>query len=199
MRIRIYHVAAIIIGVCVIVCGVIYAGKNSADKTDAMEYSTETSCDIVKESDENESVARYCVYVCGEVITPGLYYLDADSRVGDAIELAGGMSENANEAGINLADHIEDGAKIYIPSLEDDTASSVTSQDSGGTDDNGLVNINTASKEELTTLPGIGEARAESIIAYREESGPFSSIEDIMSVSGIKDAAFDKIKDLICV
>ena len=155
------------------------------------------------------------VYVCGEVESPGVYELSEGSRVIDAVSAAGGVLETADDSYINLAAPLEDGIKLRIPSKEDTCSdkseiniSSNTSIISRGLDEssstsdngnNGLVNINTASLEQLKTLPGIGEGIAGKIIKYREENGRFSAIEDIMKVSGIKDKLFQKIKDQITV
>ena len=96
---------------------------------------------------------------------------------------------------LNLADMVTDGQRIYVPAIGE-TDNAMPDVQDGRSD---LVNINTADVSQLTTLPGIGESRATSIIAYREENGAYGTIEDIMNVSGIKEAAFSKIKDYICV
>ena len=166
-----------------------------------------------------EDMPLVYIHVCGLVCTPGVYGLPAGSRVYEAIEAAGGFSEAAVPDYLNLAQVLEDGMKIQVPDREQAeewkarglTQSGISAggvsggvQTSGrtGTGDGGSkarVNLNTASREELMTLRGIGESRAEDIIHYREEFGGFKSIEDIMNVSGIKDAAFEKIKDSITV
>ena len=154
------------------------------------------------------------VHVCGAVETPGVYVLPEGSRVVDAVEAAGGALENASEEALNQALSVTDGMQIYVPTTEEkeksqewihtgdawgqqENISGVTASGSSGSA--GKININTADVTTLCTLPGIGESRASSIVAYREEHGGFSTIEDIMKVSGIKDAAFGKIKDKICV
>ncbi|WP_029674348.1 helix-hairpin-helix domain-containing protein [Butyrivibrio sp. VCB2006] len=150
------------------------------------------------------------VFVCGAVTNPGVYYLDGQCRIVDVVEAAGGFTENADKTYVNLAAQIQDGLKLQIPtiaeSVEQESKSqiesfdTVKSSDVSDTDNqNGLVNINTASLEQLKTLPGIGDGIAGRIIDYRSENGKFSSIEDIMKVSGIKDKLFSKIKDHITV
>lgn len=159
------------------------------------------------------------VHVCGLVCMPGVYGLPAGSRIYEAIEAAGGFSEEAVPDYLNLAQVLEDGMKIQVPDREQAeewkaqglsqpgiSAGAVSAgvQTPGGTGTGegsakARVNLNTASREELMTLRGIGEFRAEDIIHYREAFGGFKSIEDIMNVSGIKDAAFEKIKDSITV
>lgn len=165
------------------------------------------------------------VYICGEVNFPGVYELENGARVFDAINAAGGYKEGAYEEAVNLAQFVFDGQMINIPSIESvmeqnggqlpqqnlanivDITSGAsngdTSGSSGGTSGNSSggakVNINTASVSELTTIPGIGESKANKIISYRTEHGRFNSIEDIMNISGIKEGLFNKVKDYICV
>ena len=167
---------------------------------------------------ESASVnTQVVVYVCGAVREPGVYELNAGSRLDDAVRSAGGFDDEADRTYVNLAAFCEDGIKLYIPTLQEVKEQSMRdgspalAEGSGlaggfpgsGMDraaaDNGLININTASKEELTSLPGIGGGYADRIIAYRSEKGAFKSIEDIMKVSGIKDKLFSKIKDKITV
>lgn len=158
--------------------------------------------------------AVWMVHICGAVNRPGVYTFPEGSRVCDAVEAAGGLSEDAAESLLNQAALLSDGLQIMVPTLEEaeglsrQTASSgIFSSDISGAGSaaggeeagNGLVNINTATLEELMTLPGIGQTRAEAIVAYRDEQGGFQSIEDIMNVSGIKEGSFAKLKDRITV
>ena len=138
---------------------------------------------------------QVAVYVCGAVVSPGVYYLPMDSIKQDALDAAGGFLEGAATTYVNLAEPIEEGEQIYFP-FEDELSygySPITGQDSG------KVNLNRATKEELMTLPGIGESKAEAIITYREEYGAFQSIEEITSIPGIKEGIYDNIKDYIVV
>lgn len=145
------------------------------------------------------------VYVCGAVQRPDVYEISADSRIVDAVSAAGGFAIDAYPEAMNLAETVSDGSRIYVPTKEEVDALAVVYSDtgsgSGGTtsDSTGRVNINTATLEELTTLPGIGDTRARAIIDYREQNGAFGNIEDIMQVTGIKEKSFSKIKDSICV
>ena len=199
------------VGICMILAGVFYFLHISSnnDKTEYLYCDAESdSADISFENgnavtDGSENAAEteaqtLCVYVCGDVKVPGIYYCNTGSRVADAVEAAGGAGEDAYVESLNLAEQITDGQKIYIP-REGETFSDVVTGQAASDSERGLVNINSAGEAELTTLPGIGESRAKDIIAYREENGGFSKIEDIMNVSGIKEASFDKIKELICV
>ena len=114
------------------------------------------------------------------------------ARVTDAIEAAGGMTEEAAREFLNLAALLVDGQKLYVPTIDEAMQEKQSSAD-------GKVNINTADAGELMSLSGVGEAKAEAIIRYREEKGGFRSIEEIMSIEGIKEGVFQKIKDKISV
>ena len=137
--------------------------------------------------------------VCGPVHQPGVYRLPADSRVFEAVEAAGGMKEEADSAYLNQAEILSDGQQLYIPALGEDISRAETAGVHPDEKNDGKININTAAKEELMTLNGIGEARADSIIKYREEHGGFRSIEELKEVEGIKDGIFNKVKDQVKV
>ncbi|MBO6240245.1 MAG: ComEA family DNA-binding protein [Butyrivibrio sp.] len=157
-----------------------------------------TGYDITTALPEQENVV---VYVCGAVVCPGVYELPPSSRVGDAVDAAGGFAEGADETFVNLAAKAEDGTKLMIPT-KDEVMNGIADEFSGaaaGSSGNGLVNINTATKEELKTIPGIGEKVAGKIVDFRTQNGKFTCIEDIMKVSGIKDKLFSKIKEFITV
>ena len=146
------------------------------------------------------------VDVCGAVNQPGVYKMDSDSRVFQAIEAAGGMREDASGISVNQAQPLCDGQQIYVPTVqeaEDGMAVPVSSEmqetEDNTTAEEGLVNLNTADAQTLKTLSGIGDSKAQAILAYREEHGSFSSIEEIMQVPGIKESTFSRIKDKIAV
>ena len=149
------------------------------------------------------------VHVCGAVNAPGVYRLSAGSRVLEAVEAAGGMAEGAAEDYLNLADAVFDGAKVRVPFLSELSGEGAHGpsgdfgmtggQELGGSGEDGLVDLNHADKEALMTLPGIGEAKAEAILSWREEQGPFEEPEDVMRIPGIKEAAYEKLKDKITV
>lgn len=151
------------------------------------------------------------IYVCGQVKAPGVYEFSKGSRVADALFAAGGMTEQAAKEYLNQAAPLEDGQKVYVPSEEEIEESlqqgmepdgSVAGSERAGTSETGnggRVNLNTAGKAELMTLSGIGESRAEAILAYRQEHGKFKSIEDIKKIEGIKEGIFSRIKDRLTV
>lgn len=179
---------------------------------------------IEQESENIELISpkrEIAVHVCGAVKNPGVYYLEEDKRVCDAIQAASGFLTEADENYLNQALFLQDGMKIYIPTKEEtkdlekeawgmeasgmkngeteDFSHGVESGIQKADEEHKKIDLNTADAALLCTLPGIGESRAKSIIAYREKNGPFEKIEDVMKISGIKEAAFEKIKDLITV
>lgn len=155
---------------------------------------------------ETEGLMKISVYVCGQVQRPGVYELSADARIVTAIEAAGGAYEDADLSYLNLAEHMNDGDKIYVPSFEE-TADvdrlirdpAQTEMSAGAADSSQLVDLNTASKEELMNLPGIGESKAEAIIAYRDSVGRINNPDELMNIPGIKDGVYSKFKDKVCV
>ena len=171
-----------------------YEEDGSADKTDARESG------INVDGSTDASLDEVYVQLCGAVNSPGVYKLKSGTRVFEAIEAAGGVTEEADTNAVNLARPVTDEMQIYVPTKEEVSLSEEDYywQDSEETKDS-LVNINKATKKELMELPGIGESKAEAIINYRDEIGAFDDISQIMNISGIKNAAFDKIKDLIKV
>ncbi|MBS5082713.1 MAG: ComEA family DNA-binding protein [Clostridiales bacterium] len=139
--------------------------------------------------------------VSGAVVNPGVYELPADARIYEAIQRAGGLLPDADKDSLNQAEKLSDGQKIRVyTSAEAETmAIAKVAADPEAQRDSNIVNLNTADEAGLMTLPGIGEAKAKDIIAYRTEQGGFKSIEEIKNISGIKDAVFNKIKDKIVV
>ncbi len=155
------------------------------------------------------------VYLCGQVNNPGVYILEAGSRLYQAVEMAGGLTKQAQAEAVNLARVLSDSEQIYIPDISESisipvqkdiqpasTTASNQSNDLMNTDQSDdplVININQASVEELMQLPGIGQVKAEAIVTYRNNNGLFASIEEIKNVPGIKEAAFEKIKGMIIV
>lgn len=159
---------------------------------------------------ETQEIKIYYVHICGEVLSPGVYEMQEGDRVFQIVERAGGFTQSAAADCLNLAQELQDGMKLTVPSQDEvrergNQGNEITeywyiqkdSVSPGGNDKK--VNLNTAGKEELMTLNGIGEAKADAIIRYREEFGGFQVIEDVMNISGIKESAFQKIKDKITV
>lgn len=155
--------------------------------------------DDTSEDSEYTDIRGIYVYVCGAVKNPGVYTVEDGARQIVAIEAAGGMLPEACADGLNLAALVSDGERIYVPTKEEADTWSNDGQPLGAGVNNGLVNINTAAKEELMTLPGIGETKAQRIIEYRETHGRFFDIEALKNVPGIKSGTYDALKEFITV
>lgn len=165
---------------------------------ESVEKEAEITAEDEKAAEKKETgtaQATVYVYVCGAVYQPGVVEVAAGSRAEEALRLVGGMTAEADPFYVNLAETVTDGQKLYFPTAEEAETMTVTAK----AKEDGLVNINTASSEELCTLPGIGASRAADIIRYREKCGSFQTKEDIMKVSGIKQNAYDKLCDHITV
>lgn len=243
MKIKSKKIKTIII-IIILVITIIYGiwkenkGKLTIENTSKQSEITETENNekIEKLHNTNEETNTYIqkdetnknkivIYIIGEIKKEGVYELEEDSRISDAIEKAGGVKESADLSQINLAYKIEDGMRIYIPKrgelvqnkekIEDKTQEVVTGKSTDITNTTSVntnlsinkksktdiekINLNKATQTELETLPGIGPSTAEKIIAYRKENGNFKNIEDIMNVNGIGESKYNKIKDLISV
>ena len=145
------------------------------------------------EVSKDEQPGTIVIDISGEVVNPMVIELDKDSRVADAIDLAGGLTKNANITTINRAEKLSDGQKISIPSTKE-ISSTVNAEP-----ESNLININTAVAAELDEIPGVGPSTSSKIIAYREANGRFETIEDIKEVDGIGDKTFEKMQNLIGV
>jgi len=141
-------------------------------------------------------VATLMVHVLGAVQRPGVYSLPDGARVFEAVFLAGGFSSDADQPAINLAATVSDGTQIYVPVIGEPPRS-LPGGSVGGDSAPSTVNLNTASARELEVLPGIGPTTAQAIIRYREENGPFESVEELLKVQGIGDAKLNAIRELI--
>lgn len=166
-------------------------------ETEEQETLEETEHNTEKIKEEKTLV----IYICGAVVSPGVYELPEEARVVHAIEAAGGLREDADTVTVNQARRLEDGEQIRILTKEEaeavDTNTDIEGMKASG--ESGKVNINQADVAELMTLPGIGQVKANAIIEYRETNGRFTSIADIKKISGIKESVFSKIEDLITV
>ena len=207
--------AAIVIGLCAIAGVKIFESEGNA------RYEIAQSEDIQKESTDskqsndtsqntnNSPTTEVTVYISGAVKTEGVVTMSSEDRLSDAIKVMGGIVEGADMNAINLAEKLVDGKHYVIPKQGEQIPVDVNAggSTSGATQtagenaqgQGGLVNINTATLEQLDTLPGVGEATANKIITYREENGGFKSIEDLKNVKGIGDKKFEDMKSSICV
>lgn len=154
-----------------------------------------------KEANATKSTSEVKVHVVGAVATAGVYTLPADARVDDAVRAAGATAD-ADLSQLNLAQKLSDGQKITVPKMGEAAPAQATtdvSNTSNAATPDVIININTASLDELQNLPNIGEVRAEAIIAYREEHGGFKTIEELQEVSGIGEKTFEKLKAYVTV
>lgn len=187
------------------------ADSKSDDGNDADAFNAADASDkVIKEPAKEKNIY---VYVCGAVNNAGVYEMKENSRVYEAIEAAGGIREDGDGEFLNQAMVLNDADKIIVPTKEEAEElkknqvkeymnNALMTQDSNTNSDKGsdnLININTASVAELMNLPGIGQSKAEKIIAYRENNGKFAKAEDLMQIEGIKEGVYNKIKDLITV
>ncbi|WP_449456870.1 helix-hairpin-helix domain-containing protein [Streptococcus suis] len=187
----------------------IFSQPAKSDQTGLTDFpqseQTSNSSELVEETstEVSEEPSQLVVDVKGAVAKPGLYTLEADARVNDAVEAAGGLTSQADPKSINLAQKLSDEAVVYVASKDENisvvastTASSAKSQEEKNTS---LVNLNTATEADLQTISGIGAKRATDIIAYREANGGFKSVDDLNNVSGIGDKTMESIRPYVTV
>lgn len=215
-KIKQYKKVLVIIGIVAIIIILLYINYNKTKQNDTTIIDSVASFNNINEniSEKNsvtEKIENICVHISGEVLNQGIVTLDANSRIIDAIEAAGGLTGNADISHVNLAFVISDGIKIHIPNINDEEKIKLEYLNTGSgenivEDTNTLastnmqkVNINTATKSELESLNGIGSSTSQKIIEYREMNGKFNSIDDIKNVSGIGNAKFESIKNYIIV
>lgn len=212
--------------IIIFVCIFFYTRKSMENEYTELEsyniLQNEIEIDSLDDSTDNldlEKESKIIVHVTGAVKNAGIVKIDEGSRISDAIEAAGGFADDADISQINLAYQIEDGQKIYIPSINDektDGSEKVLEKeyvtDEAGDDviveeeslnikskESKKININTAEQTELEEIPGVGASTAQKIIEYRKTNGKFKNIEDIKNVNGIGDSKFENMKEKICV
>lgn len=201
-----------IIFIIIIISGIIYGIFNYFTQNMNKENLENISQDIIinnqteNTTEENNNQEKIVIHITGAICNEGIYELEENSRIADAVKMAGGLKEDADLKQINLAYVLEDGMKINIPSKNENTNEDSNNTESYITKENlnssnntkiSKVNINNATQTELETLPGIGPSTALKIINYRKEKGKFNKIEDIKNVNGIGENKFNKIKEFI--
>lgn len=198
-------ILGIIIVIIIIVIGYYYINSTKEVYTSQnIESIVEENNEIEEEETVNETIV---VHITGAVNKNGVMQVEEGARINDVIEVAGGITEDADLTDVNLAYIVQDGQKIYIPSIDDkEIIEEIITEEAGENviedeyyEEETIVNINTAGVGELITLPGIGESTAAKIVEYRKTNGKFKTIEDIKNVSGIGDAKFNTIKEFITV
>lgn len=186
LKMKIFIGIAAVVAIAVIGLYFYKESKNS--------YTNEDEFAIVTENEEiPEEEEEITIHIIGEVKYPGIVILKTGQRIIDAIDAAGGETEEADLNKINLAQLLSDGDKIYVPSINDNEIEEYKDTTSRSS----TVNINTATLEELTSLPGIGESTAQRIIDYRKQNGKFKNIDDLKNVSGIGESKFNNLKEKI--
>ena len=178
--------------------------KNDEENIEIIEENIEKNINEIKEEkiieNINEEKNKIIIHIAGEVNNPGIVKLKENARIADAIEEAGGITNEADLNEVNLAYILLDGQKIYIPNKNDKQEKIIVENTEEINNTNiKKININTATIEELQKLPGVGESMAKKIIAYRIQNGKFTKIEDIKNVNGIGEAKFNNIKEFIIV
>lgn len=146
---------------------------------------------------ENQKKSLIIVEIKGEVKNPDVYEIEDGSIIRDLINLAGGLTSEANTDGINRAEKLRDNQLIVIPNKSDISSGSVINQNASTTNNSSVININTAPLEELKKITGVGDVKAQSIIDYRDKNGGFKSIEELKNIDGIGSKTFEKIKDQV--
>lgn len=202
--------AALLIAVLIVV-GIRFADGHAesfqATTGDGDALAAETKSTSIEPDEPNDTngtateSSTVIVDICGCVSNPGVYELDEGMRVVDVVEMAGGVTGDADTTQVNLARKLVDGEQVYIPAVGEAAPSgaNIAPANTSVQAPSSLVNINTGSASDLMELPGIGEVMAGRIVDDREKNGPFEDVEDIKRVSGIGDAKFEGIRDLICV
>ena len=195
-----------LIGLILVICILYYYFSTAGQMQPQVQEDTwtlEEEPPIVETPNEPEKAEVIMVDVKGQVVSPGVYKAVMGERVVDIIDKAGGLTEAANTSVINFALRVSDEMVVYIPAKGEavEMAAEVHSVGSsqGESPKSNKVNLNKATQSELETLPGIGPAKSQLILEYREQNGSFKTIEDIMSISGFGEKTFEKLKDLITV
>lgn len=221
-RIGLLGVAIVILAIAITSCGKkkeVFVPATQEEITESETQSEFVDAQMVSEqiaeADADTPSHEVYVYICGAVKSPGVYILEGEPRIFDAVEAAGGFTLDAATDYWNMAGMLVDGDMIYVPTLEEaqdrnwDATQAIPSAKEESLEkgiapaeketQDGKVNINTADLNQLMTLSGVGNAKAQSIIDYRVQNGPFMCIEDIMNIPGIKNGLFEKIKNDITV
>ena len=147
------------------------------------------------ESADKADEKQLCVYICGQVTAPGVYYVAQGARVCDVVECAQGFLDGASLESLNLARPVSDGEQIIVRAIDESSSDSA----GRGNASSQLVNINTATAAQLEQIPGIGAAFAQRIISYRDKQGSFKTVDELKNVSGIGDKKLESIRAYVCV
>lgn len=198
-------IRTVVILVISIIALKLFLSKNAAKVSQFEEVVLTDTTDLIAETEkENNDVVKMYVDIKGAVKLPGMYEVTSDMRVLNVIDMAGGLKETADDSQVNFSQRIEDQMVIYIPVEGEELSETVIAGTNSNTaniskDEDGKVNLNQATKEELMTLSGVGEKKAEKIIEYREENGSFKTIEDLKNVNGFGEKSFESLEKYISI
>lgn len=209
VRLRVGVGACVALGVLALVIAVFVAAVSQQGFSHGVDRGSQPDDEAVgrltmsTEGEQSDPAAGDIVFVhvLGAVISPGLYQLRVGDRVVDVVAAAGGFADTADPAGVNLARHVSDGEQLYVPEVGEvpEPVAGRGSAQGADTVQDGKVNLNTATSIELEALPRVGPAMAQRIVDWRETNGRFTSIEDLMSITGIGEKTFESLKDLVTV
>jgi competence protein ComEA len=201
-----YLFAAVLVVIGGIYYVYIYDVPSTNPTAEKIDHNLKTDAGTKEAGNKKVEPEKIIVDVKGQVKLPGVYQSSVGERVIDVITRAGGLTENADERGVNFAEHVQDEMVVYIPAKGDEgqtvvepVGGSIPSPGGSSSNNQGKIDLNKADVNELQTLPGIGPAKAAAIVEYRGKSGKFKAIEDLKNISGIGDKTFEKLKDLIAV
>lgn len=187
-----YRVIIVLIG---LMMSILFLGGCSQKEEDLF---ISPSPDVIVKQSEVQNDEKIVVEIKGHVLNPGVYSLKTNQRLNDLVQISGGVTDNANLRHVNLAMKIMDGDSFYIPSMDEEGDHTVQNSSSGENNE-GKIDLNKATKEELMTVTGIGPATADNILTYREENGAFKTVEDLLQVNRIGEKTLDKIRDSFIV
>lgn len=197
-------IMVIIIAIMLAVIG--YYIINKTEKYDYSELEKTSNAEEQEDEEKDKEEEKIIIHITGEVEEGGVIELEKGARISDAIEEAGGTTEEADLSNVNLAYSLSDGRKIKIPNINEENKETIVEEKAGediiiegNKSEEEKININKATQTEIETLPGIGPSTALKIINYRNEHGKFEKIEDVKNVSGIGDSKYENIKEYICV
>ncbi|MGM9987680.1 MAG: helix-hairpin-helix domain-containing protein [Bacillaceae bacterium] len=190
---KLIGIGVILICLC---AGFLYIKRENRQIADEVKISGMN--ETVQQEEEEQSNEIY-VDIKGAVNKVGVYAFEQGERVKDAVEKAGGFRDDANLKSVNLAQLLEDEMVLYIPKNGEETDEEIAIEGVGSTSKDGKINVNKADSNELQTIPGIGPSKAGEIIAYREQNGPFKTVEDLQNVSGIGEKTVEKLKQYVIV
>lgn len=195
-------IGALILGVIVLLLGGYFIFNRQEEEELLWETATETFEESTTETQASENAAQteIMVDVKGAIKKPGVYTLSTEARLNELILIAGGFTDEAEIRQLNLAEKLSDQQMIYVPNKEELEFKVETTQEVGVADsqtDSSLVNLNTADSMELQQLPGVGPAKAQAILSYREENGAFNSVDDLLQISGFGEKTVDKLREMV--